>query len=254
MSHTEGPGPGPVRATVHGSRLRVGSASGATLTLTQCDATTCGAASVLAARLLRGLGPVLPTPSPGPGALPARDLAAGLARLQRALKTRMNRDGLGALPWPGRLGSAPWSVAAAMTRAWQQAGTVYELRPVRDEGQRWQRAVERVRAHLSQGLPVILLTGGPLLPRGGDRAGSAARRALALAPAVPRHYVLAVPWTLIGSRDPGAGRAHVYEPGSGTVRVLDLLALRDRRGTGPRELGSWPRVLALIAPCPVDDA
>lgn len=175
----------------------------------------------------------------------------------------MNQHGLGLLPWPSRLGSAPWSVATAMTRAWDQAGTVYVVRPVRDEGERWHQAVERVRALLGQGLPVILLAGGPLTtpqtapqtaPDSGGPVGRALGRALSAGPVIPRHYVLAMPWALIGRTDPGAGRVPIYEPGSGTVRALDLLAPRARRGRGPRELGSWPRVLALIAPCEVEDA
>ena len=44
------------------------------------------------------------------------------------------------------------------------------------------------------------------------------------------------------------GRVHLYEPSSGAVRVLDLLSLRASAGPGPRELGYWPRILAVILP------
>ena len=71
---------------------------------------------------------------------------------------------------------------------------------------------------------------------------------LARTPAVPRHYVLALPWRMIEQDDPGEGRVHIYEPSSGSVRPLDLTASRDPRRPGPRELGNWPRVLAVIAP------
>ena len=65
---------------------------------------------------------------------------------------------------------------------------------------------------------------------------------------MPRHYVLALPWQTIEQDDPGEGSVHIYEPSSGSVRALDLTAPRDPRRPGPRELGNWPRVLAVIAP------
>ena len=74
------------------------------------------------------------------------------------------------------------------------------------------------------------------------------RASLARTLAVPCHYVLALPWRTIGQDDPGEGNAHIYEPSSGAVRPLDLTAPRDPHRPGPRELGNWPRVLAVIAP------
>lgn len=65
---------------------------------------------------------------------------------------------------------------------------------------------------------------------------------------MPRHYVLALPWQVIEQDDPGEGSVHIYEPSSGSVRPLDLTAPRDPHRPGPRELGGWPRVLAIIAP------
>ena len=65
---------------------------------------------------------------------------------------------------------------------------------------------------------------------------------------MPRHYVLALPWRTVGQEDPGEGSAHVYEPSSGAVRPLDLTVPRDPHRPGPRELGNWPRILAIIAP------
>ena len=44
------------------------------------------------------------------------------------------------------------------------------------------------------------------------------------------------------------GRAPIYELSSGAVRPLDLTAPRDPHRPGPRELGNWPCVLAVIAP------
>ena len=73
-------------------------------------------------------------------------------------------------------------------------------------------------------------------------------RTLARTLAVPCHYVLALPWRTIGQEDPGEGRAPIYELSSGAVRPLDLTAPRDPHRPGPRELGNWPCVLAVIAP------
>lgn len=230
--------------TVANSRLRLGG-----LTITQCDATTCGATCVLAARLLlqeaapgRLLRAAAASAAPG---RTGRALADRVAALQRSLQTAMNRRGLGPLPWPRALGSTPWSVARAM--GWIGR---YGVAMVRDQGAPWGSAVEECRAHLARGHPVLLLTGGPLIPPGGARGafGRRLREMAARAPAVPRHYVLTVPWTLLGRTDPGAGRVYIYEPSSGSVRPLDLLAARGNHGAGPRELGYWPRVLALIAP------
>ena len=79
-------------------------------------------------------------------------------------------------------------------------------------------------------------------------AGARLRASLARTPAVPRHYVLALPWQIIEQDDPGEGSVHIYEPSSGSVRPFDLTVPRDPHRPGPRELGGWPRVLAVVAP------
>lgn len=280
-------GEGAVRARVVSSRLRVGAFArpGDAVTLTQCDGTTCGATSLLAARLLlipvddgaAGL-PLAPSPDDGAraasrqaaaAALPGQALLARLAEAELAAQRAMNRRAggpLGRLPWTSRLGSTPWAVAdrlgevvAAVPGAAgtaEAAGVAGAARArcavdwVDDRGPRWSLDVARLRAVLASGLPAILLTGGPLgLP---GQAGSAIvrvlRAALERGPAIPRHYVLALPWPVIGAEDPGEGRIHVYDPSSGSVGVLDLLAPRPATGPGPRLLGAWPRVLAVIAP------
>nr|WP_244924886.1 hypothetical protein [Actinomyces bowdenii] len=283
---------------VANSRLRVGrfSQAGDAVTLTQADATTCGAACLLAARLLidgqerRRLGRVLeagraletggaPDAGPGTGAL----LAEALNLRQKTLQRTINSAGLWLASWPRALGSTPWAVARAMSMTGAAsakplpAGSAapagpgapdaspapaspgrpgqpmrYEVRWVRDHGPHWPAQVEKMRRHLARGRPVLLLTGGPLgLDRGAPGlAGLSARMCGSLV--VPRHYVLALPWALIGQRDPGPGAAHLYEPGSGSVRALDLLAARDPRSPGPRQLGGWPRILALLNPADPD--
>ena len=123
-------------------------------------------------------------------------------------------------------------------------------------GARWPSDVERVRRALEAGLPVVVLAGGPLAVPYTDgsrplrmlRSAVRAVSAVAARVPIPRHYVLALPWRLIGADDPGPGRVHLYEPSSGAVRVLDLLSLRASAGPGPRELGYWPRVLAVFLP------
>lgn len=196
----------------------------------------------------RGGGTAVDRAVPGPGNL----LAAG----QRSLQAHMNRRAsgpLGPLPWTCRLGSTPWAMASAMSTAVARtrpgAGR-YGVGWVDDRGSAWPGTVTALRAHLNDGVPVVLLTGGPLARRRPDdsRLLGAVRDLLAQAPAIPRHYVVAVPSALIDRSDPGWGCAHVYDPSTAEVRVLDLLAPRAPGGPGPRVLGSWPRVLAVIAP------
>ena len=263
---SEAPGP-PIQVRVANSRLRVGVfvRPGDAVTLTQADATTCGAACLLAARLLldaqerhrlvraraaaRAGATWAVAPQSGPAEQAGAHLLGALGRRQRALQRTINRTGLGPLPWPRSLGSTPWSVARAMSAPAPGAPPVqqarYRVRWVGDRSPAWAEEVAAVRRHLARGLPVLLLVGGPLALEGGPIAVPA-RMGGALA--LPRHYVLALPWALIGQAEPGPGCVHLYEPGSGSVRVLDLLAGRGRRVPGPRELGGWPRVLALIAP------
>ena len=246
------------------SRLRVGAfvTPGDAVTLTQGDSTTCGATVVLAARLLLGTAGAPgdsvsdPTGLSGPtGPLPGLRLKRALHAEQRRLQARMNRRSggpLGPLPWTRRLGSTPWAVARALGEDLDagvpvgsvgSAGAAYRVRWVREGGPGWADDVARMRRALDAGLPAAVLVGGPLVRPRPDGAGPvralcravAGPAALALPP-VPRHYVLALPWRLAGQDDPGPGRVHLYEPSSGSVRVLDLLAPRDPAAPGPREL------------------
>ncbi|WP_167147954.1 hypothetical protein [Actinomyces sp. ZJ308] len=263
--------PQPVRpaivARAVNSRLRVGrlTRAGQAVTLTQTDATTCGATCLLAARLLlapgdrRALTDEL-TWEEAVSSEPSREgrrLARLLSRHQLRIQRVMNRSGLGPVPWPKALGSTPWAVARQMTEivstcAPGRERRVYAVRWVSDHGPAWEWEVASIREVLAGGLPVILVTGGPLaLDHGAEMdrtVGARLRSALARTPAVPRHYVLALPWRIIEQDDPGEASVHIYEPSSGSVRALDLTVPRSPHRPGPRELGGWPRVLAVIAP------
>ena len=248
------------------SRLRVGrlTQAGQAITLTQTDATTCGPTCLLATRLLLAPGERVAVTddlthemTDSQSGREGKQLLSVLSRQQVRIQRAMNARGLGILPWPKALGSTPWSVARQMTDI---ASTCtpgggrrrYTVRWVSDHGPAWDSEVASIREVLAGGLPVILVTGGPLvldtLAEDEPTARARLRASLARTPAVPRHYVLALPWRTIGQDDPGEGSAHIYEPSSGAVRPLDLTAPRDPHRPGPRELGDWPRVLAVIAP------
>ena len=248
------------------SRLRVGrlTQAGQAITLTQTDGTTCGPTCLLAARLLLQPGErtvvtedLAQEMTASPPGREGKQLVSVLSRHQVRIQRAMNIRGLGVLPWPKALGSTPWSVARQMTeivRTCTLGGgrRRYTVRWVSDRGPAWGSEVTSIREVLAGGLPVILVSGGPLvldtLAEGEPTARARLRASLARTPAVPRHYVLALPWRTIGQEDPGEGSAHVYEPSSGAVRPFDLTVPRDPHRPGPRELGNWPRVLAVIAP------
>ena len=248
------------------SRLRVGrlTQAGQAITLTQTDATTCGPTCLLATRLLLAPGERVAVTddlthemTDSQSGREGKQLVSVLSRQQVRIQRAMNARGLGVLPWPRALGSTPWSVARQMTEiaeacALGRSRRCYTVRWVSDHGPAWCSEVALIREVLAGGLPVILVTGGPLVldhdAEVDPTAGARLRASLARTPAVPRHYVLALPWQIIEQDDPGEGSVHIYEPSSGSVRALDLTAPRDPLRLGPRELGGWPRVLAIIAP------
>ena len=233
-----------VEVRVLGGRLCLTGPASTPVTLTQCDGTTCGATSVLAAGLvMRGVPGLVARAGSGGAA----DLTTALAGCIRRLQRAMNRAGggpLGPLPWTRLLGSTPWAVAGAMTGLGLTAAP-YRVDWVDDRGPHWPEAVGRLGRILADCVSALLLAGGPLR-----------LRARAVSPAIPRHYVLALPAERAapagagGGRDPGPGRAWIYDPASGMVEALDLLTPRDPSHPAPRQLGHWPRVLALIAPGP----
>ena len=260
------PMPPTIVARAVNSRLRVGrhTQAGQAITLTQIDATTCGPTCLLAARLLLEPGEraavtddLAQEMTASPPGREGKQLVSVLSRQQVRLQRAMNVHGLGILPWPRAFGSAPWSVARQMTDIVSTCTPGggrrrYTVRWVSDHGPAWGSEVASIREALAGGLPVILVTGGPLVlddvSEGEPTARVRLRASLARTPAVARHYVLALPWRAIGQDDPGERSVHIYEPSSGSVRPLDLTTPRDPHRPGPRELGNWPRVLAVIAP------
>jgi|GEM_PF-691664 len=159
------------------SRLRVGrlTQAGQAITLTQTDATTCGPTCLLAARLLLASGERAAVTGDlaqeMTASLPGREgkqLMSVLSRQQLRLQRAMNVRGLGGLPWPKALGSTPWSVARQMTEIVSTCTPGggrrrYTVRWVSDHGPAWGSEVASIREVLASGLPVILVSGGPLV-------------------------------------------------------------------------------------------
>lgn len=223
-------------AAVRDGRLLVGG-----VPLVQGDATTCGATSVLAASLLTGSARI-------PAGHAPVDLDAAQRRLQ-AWMNRAARGPLGPLPWSRRIGSTPWAVAAELDRVApaRTPRAVHWLWPERWGAPTAVRPddVARLRSLLAEGVPTALLVGGPL--RLGRARGDGRRRPVG--PALPRHYVLALPAGLVDLPDPGELRVRLYDPSSGAVGALDL-ADAGALAAGPAVLGGWTEVLALLLPAP----
>ncbi|MHA6795870.1 hypothetical protein ACVGVM_20485 [Pseudonocardia bannensis] len=104
--------------------------------------------------------------------------------------------------WPRALGTTPWGMARWLRVNVPGAGP-YRVRLVDDASPSdVEDVLAQVGVALSAGHPVPLLVGS----------------------AVPRHYVL-----VLGPLGDGAGGWRVYEPTTGSVRVLDLALVRRRR-------------------------
>lgn len=201
----------------------------------QTDATTCGSASlvllaatgdpVLAAWLASGWVPQSrPTELSGAtdravALLAERPAHERFALLQQVVKRRTNARALGAVSWPGSLGTPPWGAA----RVARYPGVRWTHRMVDDTRASevdalWSVVVAAVR----RGVPVPLYAGGD--SSGGWRT------------AMPRHVVLAVG---VGAN----GDLTVFEPSSGRLLTLD------RGGGGPRPaLGGWSHLTWAVLP------
>lgn len=191
----------------------------------QVDETTCGAA-VLTMLALAG--------DPSLALDVARDPGRRFAELQHRVHRACARTG--AVPWPMRLGTAPWAAAAVA-----RFGDVrYAHRVVGGPG-----AAATLRAAVgaaSSGVPVPLFTGGDLA--GGWQA------------AVPRHVVLLVDAPRARtSGTPGDGLVRIYEPSSATLHSVPTRTLLDPGAAPPRDravltaaLGHWPHVVWAVLP------
>jgi hypothetical protein len=201
----------------------------------QTSETTCGSAvlvllaaagdPVLAVWLVTGrVVGALPHGLPGEAAAEASaDARFGAA--QRAMLRATSRRGLGLLPWPARLGTAPWSAA----RHARYPGVRYTQRPVDDaDAAGMARVTAWIAASVGRGVPVPLYTGGD--PGQG------------LGTAVPRHVVLAVP-----VRDGAPDSLSIYEPGVGRVYRLGTAELVARTAPHPA-LGAWTHVCWAVLP------
>ncbi|MFH5822198.1 hypothetical protein [Georgenia sp. AZ-5] len=213
----------------------------------QVDGTTCGSAALvmlaatgdpaLAGWLLHGSlpdarPPEIPPEIPSDGVGPAGRFAAA----QRHVKARTSRRGLGLLPWPGALGTPPWTAA----REARFPGVRYRSLPVDDASSRARAVLASVYGATLAGAPVPLYVGDDLR-RGPARA-------------VPRHVVLAVPPPADvphrGHDESGQPLLHLYDPSSARVypvRVHELLARQEPH----RALGGWTHVNWVVLPEPV---
>jgi len=252
-----GSGPGPADGRF-GEPLVLGSARAV-----QVDGTTCGSAvlAVLAAAgdpvvalwIVTGTdvsrGTSAHVVRQGEAGADARELetASGrFAALQRLLKARTTRAALGPLPWPGSLGTPPWTAA----RDARYADVRYTHRIATGDGGQDPVLAGALRA-AAAGVPVPLYTGGDV--------------GTGWSTATPRHVVLLAGVSAGAGARPGDGHGQdptaldgrsctVYEPSSGTLhrlRVADLLAVGEDGGPSKavrRALGGWPHVTWALLP------
>lgn len=156
------------------------------------------------------------------GRLGRASQATRFAALHRVVHRRATARAVAGLwPWPLALGTPPWALAAAA----RFPGVRYAHAVVDDTDARGLAEVlDRVRAAVTAGVPVPLLTGGDT-GRG-------------WATAVPRHVVLAV-----GAREDGL---EVWEPARGDVVQAGPDALRG--GTGHPAFGGWGHLAWAVLP------
>jgi hypothetical protein len=187
--------------------------------LDQVDGTTCGSAVLVAlaawadpAETLRLEGELGSDQAAGGTAVqPAAGLAVGFGARFDARQKQVHRESTRF--WPRALGTSPWGMAAWLRRHAPAAGP-YRVRLVDDSSpEDLTDAIERTAAALAAGRPVPLLIGA----------------------FVPRHYVLALAANAAGW--------HVYEPGSGQVRLVTLEQLRTHAVAPVLGFARWHAVL-----------
>lgn len=117
-------------------------------TLRQPDQTSCGAACVVVARLLRSAD-AAPTP---------QEFAQEVIDVHRRLVGTVDPSGRAQLPWPPALGTPPWAVARALGA---EEGVAYRTRVARwSPSAAYATAVTSVATH-----PVAVYIGSALTPR-----------------------------------------------------------------------------------------
>ena len=177
-------------------------------------------------------------PGAPPGATSDERFAAHeLLVLRRTNALSLGRGELN-LPWPHRLGTAPWGAKRELERWGSRPGTRYVLDVLRpDDADGLAEAFERLVAVVTEGEPALLYVGDG---------------------ALPRHVALVIP----GDAD---HMLEVYDPADGGVRHLrrdDLVERRlglagwdvpwfvvqpdGARGVPARGLAGWMRSLARV--------
>lgn len=156
--------------------------------LQQPDPLSCGATSVVAARVL-----LRPPWRPD-------DAAEAIRAEHRALTSHRTPRGRWQMPWPRRLGTPPWAVAAALGVLSEQRVASVHARP---------------RPELGYEVLVAQLATRPVAVYVGSRW-------------LPRHVVLAL-------EAPDAGLSiRLFDPGSGRIELVEAGRWRQHRlGIGP---------------------
>lgn len=192
----------------------------------QTTPTTCGSACLVVARSLAD--PAFAAwldGAPGPAAFAGGPLDAGdpsdrFARYEALVKARtVAPRGLRGpqVPWPGALGTPPWTALAELVAAQGCSPRDYRLdvlrhRPVAERARRLRALADAV----CPGRAALLYVGSATMPR---------------------HVCLV-------ARPDAAGDAVVYEPSRGEVRALDPDAL----ASGAQALGGWPLPWVALVP------
>ena len=182
----------------------------------QHSPTTCGSTALTVARML--VDPVFATwvlsgEARGHGFLPELvDTDERVAAAEQLVLRRTNRViGPGRRlqpPWPRALGTPPWGAQHELEHGGSVPGTRYETRWCRVGGpDALRREVRELTERVRDGRPAALYVGNATLPR---------------------HVTLVVPGG-------GPGGLAVYDPATGTVRVLDVDAFAGRR----LQLAGW---------------
>ncbi len=200
-------------------RLRVGDTGPI-----QRTPTSCGAACLTVARMTAD--PVFASwmvtgrPHP-PGAPTASTAEERFAAYEHLVLRRTNgvltSGGHLNLPWPRRLGTAPWGAKRELERGASRGGTRYEIAVARPgDVEALGAAYDRLSLVVAEGSPALLYVGDSRLPR---------------------HVTLVLPGE-------GERTLCVYDPADGVVTHLRRNALVERR----LHLGGWDAPWLIVQP------